>query len=81
MKAITLRSRIEIPTPKATVEYGKKKKEEDKKQEDEWVEVKVEKKLEIQKENKKKPKPSPPIQPYNPPAPYPERLKKQEYYQ
>ena len=75
LKAITLRSGIKIPTPKATVEYEKKKKEEDKEQEDKWVEVKVEKELEIQNGNKEKPK-SPPIQPYKPLAPYPERLKK-----
>ena len=43
LKEITLRSGIDIPTPKATVEYEEKKKEEDKEQEDEWVEVKVEK--------------------------------------
>ena len=75
LKAITLRSGTEISTPKVTVEYEKKKKEEDKEQEDKWVEVKVEKELEIQNENKEKPK-SPPIQPYKPPASYPERLKK-----
>ena len=71
LKEITLRSGIDIPTPKATVEYEEKKKEEDKKQENEWVEVKVEKEPEFQKENKEKPKSSPPIQPYKPPAPYP----------
>ena len=76
MKAITLRSGIEIPTPKATVEYEEKKKEEDKEQEDEWIKVKAEKEPEIQKGNKEKLKSSPPIQPYKPPAPYPERLKK-----
>ena len=76
LKAITLRSIIEIPTPKATVEYEEKKKEEDKEQEDEWVEVKVEKGPEIQEGNKEKPKSSSPIQPYKSPAPYPERLKK-----
>ena len=81
LKAITLRSGIEIPTPKATVEYEEKKKEEVKEQEDEWVEVKVEKEPEIQKGNKEKPKSSPPIQPYKPLAPYPERLKKQEHDQ
>ena len=75
LKAITLRSGIEIPTPKATVEYEKNKKGEDKEREDEWVEVKVEKKPEIQNENKEKSK-SPPIQPYKTPAPYLERLKK-----
>ena len=75
LKAITLRSGIDIPTPKATVEYEEKKKEEVKNQEDEWVEVKVEKEPEIQKGNKEKPKSSPPIQPYKPPAPNPERLK------
>ena len=81
LKAITLRSGLDIPTPKATVEYEEKKKEEVKEQEDEWVEVKVERELKIQKGNKEKPKSSPPIQPYKPPAPYPERLKKQEYDQ
>ena len=68
LKAITLRSGIDIPTPKATVEYEEKKKEEVKEQEDEWVEVKVEKEPEIQKGNKETPKSSPPIQPYKPPA-------------
>ena len=81
LKAITLRSGIDIPTPKAIVEYEEKKKGEVKEQEDEWVEVKVEKEPEIQKENKEKPKSSPPIQPYKPPAPYPESLKKQEHDQ
>ena len=81
LKAITLRSGIEIPTPKASVEYEEKKKEEVKEKEDEWVEVKVEKDPEIQKGNKEKPKSSPPIQPYKPLAPYSERLKKQEHDQ
>ena len=76
-----MRSGIEISTPKASVEYEEKKKEEVKKQEDEWIEMKVEKEPEIQKENKEKPKLSSPIQPYKPPAPYPERLKKQEHDQ
>ena len=61
LKAITLRSGIEIPTPKATVKYEEKKKKEDKEQEDEWIEVKVEKEPKIQKGNKEKPKSSPPI--------------------
>ena len=52
LKAITLRSGIDIPTPKAIVKYKEKKKEEVKEQEDEWVEVKVEKEPEIQKGNK-----------------------------
>ena len=47
LKEITLRSGIDIPTPKASVEYEEKKKEEVKEQEDEWVEVKVEKEPEI----------------------------------
>ena len=35
LKAITLRSKIEIPTPKVSVEYEEKKKEEVKEQENE----------------------------------------------
>ena len=53
LKAITLRSGIEIRPPKVTVEYEKeKKKEEKKEQEDEWVEVQEEKEQEEGDKNK-----------------------------
>ena len=74
MKAITLRSEKELQSPKRS-DNIQKKKEEEKEQEDEWVEVQVEKEPKIQNENKEKPKSSP-IQPYKPPVPYPERLRK-----
>ena len=61
LKVITLRSGIDIPTPKAIVEYEEKRKKEVKEQEVEWVEVKVEKEPEIKKGNKEKSKSSPPI--------------------
>ena len=80
IKAITLRSGTEIQTPKATVEYEDKKREGEVVQEDEWVEVDVQKEPEVQKEKQKKPQ-APQIRPYEPPAPYPQRLKKQEHDQ
>ena len=79
LKAITLRSGTEIRTPKATVDYEQeKKKDEEKVQEDEWIEVQVEKE---QEEEQVIEKPPPQVKPYKPPAPYPQRLKKQEHDQ
>ena len=87
VKAITLRSGIEVQPPKGTMEHEEKKKKEEKEQEDEWVEVQVKKEpglqpskhmvntqVEGQKEDQKKE-----VKPYKPPAPYPERLGKQEH--
>ena len=73
VKAITLISSTEIQTPKATMEYEEKKKEREKAPESERVETSEEPKVKV--ENKEKAK-SPPIRPYEPPVPYPQRLKK-----
>ena len=73
VKAITLISGTEIQTPKATMEYKEKKKEGEKELERERVETSEESKVKV--ENKEKAK-SPPIRPYEPPVPYPQRLKK-----
>ena len=78
VKAITLRNGTEIQTPKATMEYEKKKNEGEKEQDDKRVETPKE--LEVKMEEKAKLK-VPPIQPYEPPVPYPQRLKKKEYDQ
>ena len=78
LKAITLRSGTEIQTPKATMDYEQeKKKDEEKVQENEWIEVQVEKEQEEELVIEKPP--PPPVKPYKPPAPYPQRLKKQEH--
>ena len=75
VKAITLRSGTEIQTPKATIEYEKKKNEGEKYYDDKGVETPKE--PESKKENKEKAKlKAPPIQPYEPLVPYSQRLKK-----
>ena len=78
VKAITLRSGTEIQTPKATLEYEEKKNEGEKEHGDEGAEIPKE--PEVKMEEKPKPK-APPIQPYEPPVPYPQRLKKKEHDQ
>ena len=70
VKTITLRSGIEIQTPKAIMEYEEKKNEGEKEQDDEKVETPKE--PELKEENKEKAKlKAPPIQPYEPPVLYP----------
>ena len=70
VKTITLRSDIEIQTPKATIDCEEKKNEEEKERDDKKVETP--KDPEAKEENKEKAKPkAPPIQPYEPPVPYP----------
>ena len=76
VKAIILISDTEIQTLKAIIEYKEKIKEGKKEPESERVETSEEPKVKV--ENKKKAK-SPPIQPYEPPVLYPQRLKKHEY--
>lgn len=77
VKAITLRSGIELQPPKKsaptlTTEEGKEAEKEQ-----EHVEKQVEDKEEKQATNKKE---SPlPLKPYEPPVPFPQRLKKQEH--
>ena len=78
VKAITLISGTEIQTPKATMEYKEKKKKGEKETESERVETSEEPKVKV--ENKEKAK-SPPIRPYKPLVPYPQRLKKKEHDQ
>ena len=73
VKAITLRSKTEIQTPKVIMEYEEKKNEGEKEQEDE--EPETPKEPEVKMEDKAKPK-APPIHPYEPPVLYPQRLKK-----
>ena len=73
VKAITLISSTEIQTPKAIMKYEKKKKEGEKEPKCERVKTSEEPKVKV--ENKEKAK-SPPIRPYQPPVPYPQRLKK-----
>ena len=88
VKLITLKSETKIQPLKGTMDE-EKKKEEEKEQEDEWVNVQVKKEpglqppkhmvntqVEGQKEDQKKE-----VKPYKPPAPYPERLGKQEHVQ
>ena len=59
------------------MEYEEKKNEGQKEHDDEGVETPKE--LEMKEENKEKAKPKAPlIQPYKPPVPYPQRLKKKE---
>ena len=60
------------------MEYEEKNKEGEKELESERVEISEEPKVKV--ENKEKAK-APPIRPYEPPVPYPQRLKKQEYDQ
>ena len=80
IKAITLRSGTKIQTPKATIEYEEKKNEGEVQQDDQKAEKPKE--LEVKEENKEKVKlKAPPIQPYKPPVPYPQRLKKKEHDQ
>ena len=74
VKAITLRSSIEIQTPKAIMEYKEKKNERE--QDDERAEILKE--PEVKEENKAKLK-APSIQLYEPPVPYPQRLKKKKH--
>ena len=73
-----MRSGTEIQTLKATKEYEEKKNEGEKEHSDEGA--KISKAPEVKMEEKAKLK-APPIQPYEPPAPYPERLKKKEHDQ
>ena len=68
VKAITLRSCTEIQTLKAILEYEEKKNEGEREHGDEGA--KIPKEPEVKMEEKAKPK-APPIQPYEPPAPYP----------
>ena len=68
VKAITLRSGTEIQTPKATKEYEEKKNEGEKEQDDERVETPEEPEVKVEDKAKSK---APPIQPYEPPVPYP----------
>ena len=75
-----MRSGIEIQTPKEIMKYEEKKNEGEKEQDDERVETLKEPK--VKEENKEKVKlKAPPIQPYEPPVPYPQRLKKKEHDQ
>ena len=76
LKAITLRSGTEIQTPKAIMEYEEKKNEGEEQQDDQKAETPKE--SEVKEENKEKAKSTPPIKPYEPPVPYPQRLKKKE---
>ena len=78
IKAITLRSGTEIQTPKAIKEYEEKKNEGEKEHRDEGAEIP--KAPEVKMEEEVKPK-AHPIQPYEPPTPYLERLKKKEHDQ
>ena len=78
IKAITLRSGTEIQILKATLEYEEKKNEAEKEHGDEGAEIPKE--PEVKMEVKAKPK-APLIQPYEPPVPYPQRLKKKEHDQ
>ena len=68
VKAITLRSGTEIQTSKAIIEDEEKKNEGEKEHSDEGTEIS--KAPEVKMEEEAKPK-APPIQPYEPPAPYP----------
>ena len=60
------------------MEYEETKNEGEKDQEEEGAETPKE--PEVKMEEKAKPK-APPIQPYEPPVPYPQRVKKKEYDQ
>ena len=73
-----MRSGTEIQPPQATKEYEEKKNESEEEQKDEGAELPRGPKVKV--EEKAKPK-APPIQPYEPPAPYPQRLKKTEHDQ
>ena len=69
-----MRNSTEIQTSKSIIEYEEKKKKHD----DERVETPKEPELKEENKDKAKPK-APPIQPYEPPIPYPQRLKKKEH--